>query len=76
MAELRRLRARHAAGQSSLVNPRVGGSHGDLAQALALAVLAHGTASVGSPGTASIEGYSAIRDVDDDRSWLRAGALL
>lgn len=38
LAELRRLRSRYAAGQASVVNPRVGGSHGDLAQALALAV--------------------------------------
>jgi len=38
IAELRRLRTRFAAGQASVVNPRVGGSHGDLAQALALAV--------------------------------------
>lgn len=38
LAELRRLRTRYAAGSASVVNPRVGGSHGDLAQALALAV--------------------------------------
>jgi len=38
LAELRRLRTRYAAGSSSVVNPRVGGSHGDMAQALALAV--------------------------------------
>jgi hypothetical protein len=37
-AELGRLRTRYTAGSSSVVNPRVGGSHGDLAQALALAV--------------------------------------
>jgi hypothetical protein len=37
-AELRRLRSRYTAGQASVVNPRVGGSHGDIAQALALAV--------------------------------------
>lgn len=51
IAELRRLRARHTAGQASVVNPRVGGSHGDLAQALALAVHEHGAA--GSPGGAA-----------------------
>jgi hypothetical protein len=37
-AELRRLRTRYAAGQAAVVNPRVGSSHGDQAQALALAV--------------------------------------
>jgi hypothetical protein len=76
IAELRRLRARHAAGQASVVNPGVGGSHGDLAQALALAVLAHGTGRVGAPGEASAEGYTAVRDLDPDRSWLRAGVML
>jgi len=38
LAELRRLRVRYTAGASAVVNPRVGASHGDLAQALALAV--------------------------------------
>jgi hypothetical protein len=76
IAELRRLRARHAAGQASVVNPGVGGSHGDLAQSLALAVLAHGTGRVGAPGEASAEGYTAVRDLDPDRSWLRAGVML
>jgi hypothetical protein len=42
IAELRRLRTRHTAGHASVVNPRVGGSHGDLAQALALAVWEQG----------------------------------
>jgi hypothetical protein len=37
-AELRRLRTRYTAGSATVVNPRVGGSHGDIAQALALAV--------------------------------------
>ncbi len=36
--ELRRLRTRYSAGQSAVINPRVGGSHGDIAQALAMAV--------------------------------------
>jgi hypothetical protein len=40
-AELRRLRARYTAGTAAVVNPRVGGSHGDIAQALALAVYEH-----------------------------------
>lgn len=38
ITELRRLRSRYTAGASAVVNPRVGGSHGDIAQALALAV--------------------------------------
>jgi hypothetical protein len=41
LAELRRLRTKYAAGHASVVNPRVGGSHGDMAQALALAVGEH-----------------------------------
>lgn len=38
IAELRRLRTKFSAGRAAVVNPRVGGSHGDMAQALALAV--------------------------------------
>ncbi len=38
LAELRRLRTRYAAGRASVENPRAGDSHGDVAQALALAV--------------------------------------
>ncbi len=41
LAELRRLRTKYTAGRSSVVNPRVGRSHGDIAQALALAVFEH-----------------------------------
>jgi hypothetical protein len=41
LLELRRLRTKYSAGSASVVNPRVGGSHGDLAQALALAVHEH-----------------------------------
>jgi hypothetical protein len=41
LAELRRLRTKFSAGSSSVVNPRVGGSHGDIAQALSLAVWEH-----------------------------------
>lgn len=39
--ELRRLRSKFTAGQASVLNPRMGDSHGDLAQALALAVWKH-----------------------------------
>lgn len=38
MDELRRLRTKYTAGSASVVSPRVGKSHGDLAQALAMAV--------------------------------------
>jgi phage terminase large subunit-like protein len=38
LAELRRLRTKFTAGSAAVVNPRVGGSHGDLAQALSLCV--------------------------------------
>jgi hypothetical protein len=38
LAELRRLRSKFTAGSAQVVNPRVGGSHGDIAQALAMAV--------------------------------------
>jgi len=41
LVELRRLRSRFAAGHATVVNPRVGDSHGDVAQALAQAVWAH-----------------------------------
>lgn len=41
VAELRRLRTKFSAGSASIVNPRVGGSHGDRAQALALATFEH-----------------------------------
>ncbi|OAI56161.1 hypothetical protein AYO48_00025 [Gaiella sp. SCGC AG-212-M14] len=48
LAELRRLRTRYAAGKSSVVNPRVGGSHGDIAQAFCLAVWEHDRSGVGA----------------------------
>jgi hypothetical protein len=38
LAELRRLRTRYTAGRATVENPRAGDSHGDIAQALALAV--------------------------------------
>jgi phage terminase large subunit-like protein len=41
LQELRRLRSRYSAGSASVVNPRVGGSHGDIACALAMAVQGH-----------------------------------
>lgn len=41
LAELRRVRSRFQAHRASVFIPRVGGSHGDVAQALALAVWEH-----------------------------------
>ena len=41
LAELRRLRTRYTAGHAAVVNPQAGDSHGDVAQAVALAVWAH-----------------------------------
>ena len=49
LVELRRLRSKFTAGAAAVVNPRVGGSHGDRAQALALAVAEH--ARIGSAVT-------------------------
>jgi hypothetical protein len=37
LGELRRLKSRYVAGRAAVEVPRIGGSHGDLAQALALA---------------------------------------
>lgn len=50
LAELRRLRVKHTAGSSSVISPRVGGSHGDMAQALALATYEHRYGSAGIDG--------------------------
>jgi hypothetical protein len=50
LAELRRLRSKYAAGQASVVNPRSGGSHGDIAQALAIAIYEHDRHGIAIPG--------------------------
>ena len=55
LAELRRLRTRYAAGSATVVNPRVGGSHGDLAQALALACYEHARHGRSSPEGAHLD---------------------
>ena len=49
LRELRAVRTRYAAGRSSVVLPRIGGSHCDHAQALAIAVFAHDRYGVGPP---------------------------
>lgn len=48
LRELRSARTRYSAGRSSVVLPRVGGSHGDLAQALAISVYDHDRHGLGS----------------------------
>jgi hypothetical protein len=45
--ELRAIRTRYAAGRSSVVLPRISGSHCDLAQSLAIAVYEHDRRSLG-----------------------------
>ncbi len=57
LAELRRLRTRHTAGAASVINPRVGGSHGDLVQALALATFEHAERPPAAPGADAVSGY-------------------
>jgi hypothetical protein len=47
LRELRAIRTRYRAGKSSVVLPRVGGSHCDLAQALSIAVYEHDRHSLG-----------------------------
>jgi hypothetical protein len=47
LRELRAIRTRYAAGKSSVVLPRIGGSHCDLAQSLAIAVYEHDRHSLG-----------------------------
>lgn len=69
LAELRRLRTKYSAGSSSVVNPRVGGSHGDMAQALALAVAEHarvGVAAGGVRGGRAVGGFGDLLGCGDD----------
>jgi hypothetical protein len=58
--ELRAIRTRYAAGRSSVVLPRIGGSHCDLAQALAIAVYEHDRDGIG-PQRARVYRYSGRR---------------
>jgi hypothetical protein len=62
-AELRRLRTKRTAGQATVVNPRVGGSHGDRAQALALAVYEQALRGGGTNGHARSGGGSLMGDL-------------
>jgi hypothetical protein len=54
LRELRAARTRYAAGRSSVVLPRIGGSHCDLAQALSLAVYEHDRRSLDAGATMSV----------------------
>ena len=65
--ELRRLRSRYTAGSASVVNPRVGGSHGDMAQALAIAVYDRAQAGGPPAGVATLP--SAL-----GRKWSTSGS--
>jgi hypothetical protein len=58
--ELRRLRSRVAAGQSSVVVPRAGSTHGDRAQSLAIAVLAQSQLGGGGGGGDVVAGGRGI----------------
>jgi Terminase large subunit, T4likevirus-type, N-terminal len=76
LTELRRLRTRYSAGSSSVVNPRVGGSHGDMAQALALAVYEQrgvGSAFPFDPGLHVVQSFDIPSDFDRFEA-LRFGA--
>lgn len=68
LRELRAVRTRYSAGRSSVVLPRIGGSHCDLAQALAVAVFAIDRFGGGGPARASLRRPSGPRS-------LRAGSL-
>lgn len=75
LAELRRLRTRYVAGRATVVNPRSGDSHGDVAQALALAVwtqrrwrsgLERGGAGAGTVGPPDETDLSRILEAEAD----------
>ena len=70
IAELRRLRSRYTAGAASVVNPRVGGSHGDMAQALAISVAEHDRY-----GIARGIGWTPREPQPDDRAIVRLAEL-
>jgi hypothetical protein len=69
LAEIRRVRSRYAANRASVVVPRVGGSHGDLVQALALAVYdlrraAGGVSGAGASGLPALDEADVTRILD------------
>ena len=70
LGELRRLRTRFSAGSASVVNPRVGGSHGDLAQSLAVAVFEAGQAAgVSGRDAVSVGGSRDLVDAFGPSGW-------
>jgi hypothetical protein len=78
LAELRRRRSRYRAGSAAVVNPRVGGSHGDLAQALALAVYEHdryGLQRGGGLGASVGTDGRSIADALGETDWRGSGRL-
>jgi hypothetical protein len=60
--ELRRLRTKFTAGSAAILNPRVGGSHGDMAQALALATFEIATGIAPTPPLEALKQLWAPRD--------------
>jgi len=80
LVELRRLRSKFTAGAASVVNPRVGGSHGDLAQALAMACSAFASsgrpARMSRPGDLWLDvGGLASSDSGRMRDYVETGGL-
>lgn len=72
LRELRAIRVRYAAGRSSVVLPRIGGSHCDLAQALAIACLEHDRRSLEGGGRTLGGSEAGVASAaDDPRSALR-----
>lgn len=69
LAELRRVRSRFQAHRASVFIPRVGGSHGDIAQALALACWEHrGTREAG-------ESRAGIEFMGEDGQWVGSSRM-
>jgi hypothetical protein len=64
LAQLRRLKTRYRAGAAAVVNPRVRGSHGDLAQALAIATFA--MRGSGNAALSASSGYEPSETGFDD----------
>lgn len=75
LQELRRLRSRYTAGQAAVVNPRVGGSHGDRAQALAIATYAHRQYGGGDTPIVGTIGVGIAELMGGQRPWDRSGQL-
>jgi hypothetical protein len=71
LRELRAIRTRYAAGRSSVVTPRIAGSHCDHAQALAIAVLEHDRRGLrGSDSTAP-----GVEVMTESGRWIDASRL-